>query len=174
MLSDARGWGTPRAVGMALHAAGLADGGPRGLELLHDAATLLEDSPARLEYARAATDLGAALRRANRRVDAREPLRRALDVANTCGAPPLAARITYELRAAGGRPRRERLTGAGSLTASERRVAEMAADGLSNPEIAQALFVSKKTVETHLGSVFRKLDITSRTRLPAALRTDDR
>jgi DNA-binding CsgD family transcriptional regulator len=169
MLHEADTWGTPRAIGMALRAAGLVEGGERGLELLDEAVVVLEPSPARLEYARALTDHGAALRRANRRAAARDPLRRALDVADACGAKPLAARARQELRAAGGRPRRPRMSGAESLTASERRIAQMAADGLSNPEIAQALFITKKTVESHLGSVYRKLDIRSRTEIAATL-----
>ena len=169
MLREAQAWGTPRSIGIAQRAAALIDGGARGLELLHEAAAVLERSPARLEYGRALTDLGAALRRTNRRRQAREPLRRALDVADACGAGPLADRARQELRAAGGRPRRPRVTGASALTPSERRIARMAADGLSNPEIAQALFVTKKTVETHLGNAYRKLDIQSRAQLPAAL-----
>jgi DNA-binding CsgD family transcriptional regulator len=169
MLRDARGWGTARAIGIALRAAGLAAGGTRGLELLGEAAATLEGSPARLEHARALTDLGAALRRSNRRSAARDPLRRALDLADSCGARPLAERARHELRAAGGRPRRPRISGADALTASERRIAALAADGLSNPEIAQALFVTKKTVEAHLGSAYRKLGIGSRTQIAAAL-----
>jgi DNA-binding CsgD family transcriptional regulator len=172
MVREARVWNTPRAIGMALRSAGLLERGGRGLELLDEAAAVLEGSPARLEHARALTDLGAALRRANRRAAARDPLRRALDVADACGAKPLAERARQELRAAGGRPRRPRSSGVESLTASERRVAAMAADGLSNPEIAQALFVTKKTVESHLANVYGKLDIRSRTRLPDALRND--
>lgn len=171
MLREAQGWGTPRAIGIALHAHGLLMGGARGLELLGDAVGVLEESPARLEYARALTDLGAALRRANRRAAARDPLRRALDAADACGARPLAARARQELHATGARPRRPRLSGVEALTASERRVADMAAGGLSNPEIAQALFVTTKTVETHLGNTYRKLDIKSRAQLAAALRT---
>jgi DNA-binding CsgD family transcriptional regulator len=170
MLREARVWGTPRAIGMALRALGLAEGGARGVELLAEAAAVLERSPARLEHARALTDLGAALRRANRRKAARDPLRRALDIADACGARPLADRARYELRAAGGRPRRPRIGGAQALTASERRIAGMAADGLSNREIAQALFVTKKTVEAHLSNAYRKLDIHSRMQLAAALR----
>jgi DNA-binding CsgD family transcriptional regulator len=169
MLRDAQTWGTPRAIGMALRAAGLAEGGSRGLELLAEAARTLEGSPARLEHARALADFGAALRRANRRADSREPLREALDLADACGARPLAERARQELRAAGGRPRRPRITGADALTASERRIAKMAADGMSNPEIAQALFVTKKTVEAHLGNAYRKLGIHSRADLGGAL-----
>ena len=67
------------------------------------------------------------------------------------------------------RPRRLVLSGVDSLTPSERRIAAMAAEGLSNREIAQALFVTLRTVEMHLSNAFRKLDISSRTQLPAAL-----
>jgi DNA-binding CsgD family transcriptional regulator len=168
-LREAERWGTPRAIGMALHAAALVEDGDRALELLDAAAATLEGSPARLEHARALCDLGAALRRANRRAAAREPLRRALDLADACGARPLADRARQELRAAGGRPRRPRVSGVDALTASERRIAAMAAQGLSNPEIAQALFVTTKTVEAHLSNAYRKLDIRSRGELGGAL-----
>jgi DNA-binding CsgD family transcriptional regulator len=174
VLTEAYGWGTPRAIGMALRAAGLVESGKRGLELLGEAVAVLEASPARLEYACALLDLGAALRRANRGVAARDPLRRALDVADACGSPPLVERSRHELRAAGGRPRRPRLLGAEALTASERRVAAMASEGLSNPEIAQALFITKKTVESHLSSAYRKLGIRSRAELTTALRHKDK
>jgi DNA-binding NarL/FixJ family response regulator len=170
MLDEAHTWGTPRAIGMALRALGLTEGGARGLELLEEAARVLESSPARLEHARALADLGAALRRSKRPTAARDPLRRALDLADACGAGPLGQRARQELRAAGARPRRPRTSGVRALTASERRIATMAAEGLSNPEIAQALFITKKTVEAHLGNAYRKLDITSRTQLAAALR----
>ncbi|HEX8083474.1 MAG TPA: AAA family ATPase [Solirubrobacteraceae bacterium] len=171
MLQDARSWGTPRAIGMALHASGLVIDGARRLELLEEAGNVLADAPAPFEQARALTDFGAALRRANRRTAAREPLRRALDLADSCGARPLAERARQELRAAGGRPRRPRTSGVDALTASERRTAAMAAEGMSNPEIAQALFVTTKTVEAHLSNAYRKLDIASRAELPAALRS---
>jgi DNA-binding CsgD family transcriptional regulator len=173
-LAEAYRWGTPRAIGMALRAAGLVEGGKRGLELLGEAVAVLEASPARLEYARALLDLGAALRRAKRSVAARDPLRRALDVADACGSPPLVERSRHELRAAGGRPRRPRLLGAEALTASERRVATMASEGLSNAEIAQALFITKKTVESHLSNAYRKLGIRSRAGLAAALREEEK
>jgi DNA-binding CsgD family transcriptional regulator len=71
--------------------------------------------------------------------------------------------------AAGARPRRARLSGPASLTPSERRVAAMAADGLTNREIAEALFVTRKAVEYHMGNVFRKLDVNSRSHLGDAL-----
>ena len=93
-------------------------------------------------------------------------------MAHSCGAKPLSERVRHELRAAGGRPRRPQISGVEALTASERRIAAMAAGGLSNPEIAQALFITKKTVEAHLASAYRKLDIHSRTQLPEGLGAD--
>ena len=130
---------------------------------------MLEGSPARLEQARALADLGAALRRAGRRVDAREPLRAALELAHACGATALEETARTELVASGAKPRRQALSGAESLTPSERRVATMAAEGLTNRDIAQSLFVTPKTVEVHLSSAYRKLGIGSRTQLAAAL-----
>jgi DNA-binding CsgD family transcriptional regulator len=83
--------------------------------------------------------------------------------------PVLAARAREELVTAGARPRRERLSGVEALTASERRVAQMAAAGMTNREIAQALFVTIKAVALHLTHVYEKLDITGRAQLPGAL-----
>jgi class 3 adenylate cyclase/DNA-binding CsgD family transcriptional regulator len=168
-LALARQWGAPRALGKSLIAAGLAEGGEDGLMLLREAVAMLEPSQARLEHARALVELGSALRRANRRSDAREPLRRGRELATLCGAEPLADRAETELLATGARPRRIALSGAESLTPSERRVAQMAAEGNTNREIAQALFVTTKTVEVHLSSAYRKLDISSRSQLPRAL-----
>jgi DNA-binding CsgD family transcriptional regulator len=139
------------------------------LALLREAVEVLEDSPALLEHGRAFTELGAALRRANRRSEARDPLRRGLELAHRCGAKPLAERAHTELAASGARPRRLVLSGLDALTPSERRVASMAANGMTNREIAQALFVTRKTVEVHLSSSYRKLGITSRSLLPGAL-----
>ena len=165
----ARRFEVPRELGIALRAAGLAEGGDRGVELLAEAVEVLEDVPALLEHARALTDLGAALRRGGRRSDAREPLRRGLELAHRCGATALAERAHAELLATGARPRRAVVTGLEALTASERRVANMAAEGLTNREIAQALFVTEKTIEWHLGQAYRKLEIASRSELPRAL-----
>jgi DNA-binding CsgD family transcriptional regulator len=108
-------------------------------------------------------------RRAKRRADSRPPLREALDLAHGCGAEPLAEQARTELVASGARPRRPALTGVEALTASELRVCQLAADGLSNAEIAQTLFVTRRTVETHLGNAYRKLNITSRAELAEAL-----
>ena len=168
-LELARTWGGPRALGAALRAAGLVEGGERGLALLEEAVQVLATSPAKLEHAKARTELGAALRRANRRSEAREHLRHAVELATICGAASLAARAERELLGTGARPRRIALSGVESLTPSERRVAEMAAEGPTNREIAQALFVTQRTVEVHLTSIYRKLAISSRSQLAAAL-----
>jgi class 3 adenylate cyclase/tetratricopeptide (TPR) repeat protein len=133
----ARQWGAPRMLGKSLVASGLAGGGEDGLALLREAVAVLEPSSARLEHAKALVELGAALRRANKRSDSREPLRQGLELATRCGAAPLAERAETELLATGARPRRIALSGIESLTPSERRVAQMAAEGNTNREIAQ-------------------------------------
>jgi DNA-binding CsgD family transcriptional regulator len=168
-VTQARSWRARRCLGRALRTLGTFEGGERGFEHLREAVEVLEHSPARLELAYALTDLGGALRRANRRKEAREPLRRALELAYRCGAGALAERTREELLAAGARPRRRALSGVDALTPSERRVAAMAAEGLSNREIAQDLFLTPRTVEFHLSNAFRKLDISARTQLPVAL-----
>jgi DNA-binding CsgD family transcriptional regulator len=162
-------FGTPRAVGAAKRAAGVIAGGDRGASLLREAIDAFEQGDSRVERARALADLGALLRRRNRRTEARELLREALDAAHQAGAKPLAEQAETELRATGARPRRVVLTGLDSLTASERRIAELAGQGLTNREIAQTLFITARTVEGHLTSVFRKLRLDSRDELPAAL-----
>jgi DNA-binding NarL/FixJ family response regulator len=130
---------------------------------------VLEGSAAHLEHAKALLALGGALRRGRRPAEAREPLRLALEVADRCGAGGVVERARAELYAAGARPRVTALAGPASLTPSERRVAELAAEGQSNKEIAQALFVTLKTVEVHLSRAYRKLGITSRRELGRAL-----
>lgn len=168
-LERARRWGAASGIGVALRTSALVEAGSVSVPRLREAAEVLERSPARLEQARALTDLGAALRRANRRSEARGPLDEALTLARRCGAHALDERASTELRAAGGRSSEPERGGVQHLTASERRVAELAADGQSNPEIAQALFVTRKTVETHLSNVYRKLDISGRAELRHAL-----
>src|SRR4051794_23343350 len=168
-LELARAFGAPRALGMAKRAAGVVAGGDRGELLLREAIDAFERGEARLEKARALADLGALLRRRNRRTEARELLREALDAAHRAGARPLADYAETELRATGARPRRVVLTGLDSLTASERRIAELASQDLTNREIAQTLFITARTVEGHLTSVFRKLQLDSRDELCAAL-----
>ncbi|MBJ7328382.1 MAG: tetratricopeptide repeat protein [Solirubrobacteraceae bacterium] len=155
--------GTPRARGVALRTLGLLRRDP---ETLREAVALVAVSPARLEHARAELALGEVLRRGGHRIDARQHLRSAMLRAETCGAAAVAHRAHEELRAAGGRDRR----GAGDgLTPAELRVAELAAAGHSNPEIAETLFLGRRTVEMHLSRAYRKLNITGRGELAAAL-----
>jgi DNA-binding CsgD family transcriptional regulator len=165
----ARRWGTPRAIGVALIAAGIASERDAGVQLLREAATILAPSAAPLEHARALTELGSALRRAGRRAEARDHLRRGLDLAHELGAMALAARAREELTVAGARPRRDALRGRDALTSSELRVARLAADGATNRQIAEALFITLRTVETHLTSSYAKLGIASRRELATAL-----
>ncbi|MBV9380360.1 MAG: AAA family ATPase [Streptosporangiaceae bacterium] len=168
-ISLARHWGAARAIGVALRAAGLVADGDRGIESLTEAVRVLRDSSGRLELARALLDLGAAQRRAGARTTAREYLRESLDLAYALGGLAIADRARQELVAAGSRPRRAAMRGRDALTPSELRVAEMAANGRTNRQIAQALFITQRTVETHLTSTYGKLGISSRPGLAAAL-----
>ncbi len=174
-LELARRFGAARPLGISLRSAGLATGGKPGLELLGQSVQVLRGSPAHFELAQSLVELGAALRRAAHSRAAREPLREGLELARSFGAVVLERRAHDELLATGAKPRRRDLTGLDSLTPSERRVAEMAASGKTNREIAQALFVTVKAVQWHLGNTYRKLEISGRGELPAALgsREDD-
>lgn len=162
-------FGAPHALGVALRTSGLIARTGDGLEQLREAAELLERAGTRLELARTLTDHGASLRRAGRRRDARDPLRRGLDLATRCGALALSRRAREELVAAGAKPRRERISGVDALTASELRVAQLAAQGLTNRQIAQTLFITMRTVSAHLGQVYSKLDIADRNQIASAL-----
>ncbi len=168
-LERARRWGTRSAVGGALRVIGLLSPAEAGLGTLSEAVTVLQQSAHRLEYMRALVDYGAALRRANQISQAREPLRGALEMARRGGAIAIGRRAHAELEAAGERLAPPEATGARVLTPSERRVAELAAEGLSNRQIAQSLFLTVKTVEGHLTHAYRKLDVQSRAELPGAL-----
>jgi DNA-binding CsgD family transcriptional regulator len=169
----AEAFGAPRACGISLRAVGLIEGGERGIASLQAAVRVLGDSPAVLEHARALIDLGSMLRREGRRVDALAALQEGVDHAHSCGAAGLTETGRAELVMAGARPRRDAGHGRDALTAAELRVALMAADGMTNREIAQALFLAVRTVETHLTHVYKKLAIESRDGLAQALRDDD-
>ena len=168
-LERCRAFGAQAPLGASLRTLGLLERGDTGIELLEEAVAHLERSPARLEHALALVELGAAIRRAGRRADAREPLRNALELARVLGAEAVATRAHDELVSAGARPRRDPTESRSNLTASELRVSRLAAEGKTNREIAQALFVTENTIETHLRSVFRKLEIRSRSQLARAL-----
>ena len=131
-------------------------GGPTGSTSSPRRRLLLDRAGASVELARTLTEHGASLRRAGHRREARELLRRGLDLATRCGALAISRRAREELVAAGAKPRRERISGVESLTASELRVAQLAAQGLTNRQIAQDLFITMKTVSAHLGHVVRQ------------------
>jgi DNA-binding CsgD family transcriptional regulator len=161
-LDDARVFGGPRAIGCALRTLGLVTGGEEGIGPLQESVAVLVGSYAKLEHARSLVELGAGLRRTNRRAEARQPLADGLDLACRCGARALVQRAREELHAAGSRPRRMMRTGVESLTPSELRVVRMAAAGASNRDIAQELYITPKTVEGHLGHAYLKLDLSGR------------
>src|SRR4051794_35276485 len=167
-LAASRRFGAPRAIGISLVASGFVEG---SVELLREAVAVLEGSPARLELTRAVVTLGGALRRPGHQEEAREPLREALEMAHGFGAMAIANEARAELIATGARPRRPATTGVDALTPGERRVAGMAASGMSNREIAEDLFVTSKAVQWHLRNVYRKLAIEGRGELAATLGT---
>jgi DNA-binding CsgD family transcriptional regulator len=169
LLERARWSGTTRALGLALCTQAAIVGGKVGLALLTEAAEVLERSPSVLERAHALVALGAARRRAGQRSAAAAPLRAGLQLADRMGTTPLTEAARHELRALGLRPRRPAVTGPGSLTPTERRVAELAASGLTNRQTAEALFVTVKTVETHLARAYAKLGIGTRAELTRAI-----
>jgi DNA-binding CsgD family transcriptional regulator len=168
-LADVKVFGAPRALGIALRVAGLAQGGEEGVELLVSSVATLRRSPALLERAHSLAELGAALRREGRRSSAREPLAEALDLAARCGARPLAVRVREELKATGARPRREWRTGLEALSPRELRVVQLAVEGRTNREIAYQLYVTLKTIEGHLARAYTKLGIERRGQLSKLL-----
>jgi DNA-binding CsgD family transcriptional regulator len=168
-LTLARSFGAPRQLGAALTSAAAQAGGLAGSRLAAEAVTVLEASPARLDLARALEVSGDCLTTVGQRAQARTAYRRALQLALECRADAVAGRIRQRLAAGGGRPPRLWLTGVHALTPTERRVARLAADNLTNRQIAESLFVTEKTVETHLRSVYRKLNTTARWELAAKL-----
>jgi DNA-binding CsgD family transcriptional regulator/tetratricopeptide (TPR) repeat protein len=165
----ARTWGARRPLARALRVQGLTLGGQDGTALLRESVQVARASPGRLELALSLVELGAAERRANRRTVAREPLEEGMALARQCGARSLQDRALAELLAAGARPRRPQDSGRDTLTPSELRIAGLAGAGQTNRQIAQRLFITQKTVETHLARAFRKLRIDSRAQIPAAL-----
>ena len=153
-------------MGTALHALGVARD---DTEILRQAVELLAPTQLRLRSAKALLALGSMLRRSGARAESRQPLRDALALAGELGAIVVRESAREELAATGVRVRREAARGADALTPSERRIVERAAAGASNPEIAQALFVTVKTVEMHLSNAYRKLGISGRRELERAL-----
>lgn len=165
-------FGAPRALSVALRGQAHADAqdeldGP--IALLERAVRTAAGSEARLEHCHALLELGATLRRAGQRSDAGRALGEALELARACGARRLEENALEELEVAGARAQRAARRGVDALSPSERRVVALAIDGLTNRQIAEALFVTRKAVEWHLGNAYRKLDVRSRRELPQAL-----
>ena len=171
-LELARRFGAPRPISVAMrelaHAAAHSEF-DRPIALLTEAVSISAASEARLEHCRALLELGTVLRRAGRRTDAGRALGSALELARVCGARQLQERARAELDVAGTRVQRAARRGADALSPSERRVVALAIEGLSNRQIAEALFVTRKAVEWHLGNTYRKLDVRSRGELAGAL-----
>jgi len=166
-LELARAVGNPATLGVSMRVA--APFAPDPERAWAEALSLLESTDGRYEHTLALMHLGAHRRRSGRRADAKQALREAMDSAERIGASQLREYARTELLAAGARPRRTALTGPEALTGAERQVANLAAEGRSNRQIAQRLFVTQATVETHLRHAFHKLGITSRADLPAHL-----
>lgn len=161
----ARLFEVPVSLGISLRRKAFTQEGGHARDLLWQAVRALEPTQAKLELARTYWRLGRALRRSGQRVRARTHLGISLDLAHRCGAMGLEADIREELTAAGGRPRRPAVTGIESLTPTELRVAQLAAKGLSNNQIAEQIFVSRNTISWHLRNIYRKLRIESREQL---------
>ncbi|PSJ26251.1 hypothetical protein B7P34_23805 [Streptosporangium nondiastaticum] len=163
-------WGTPRALGLGMLATACVADGRARLRLLRDSVDALAASPARLELAKAEYQLGHELLRHGDADGARRHLRRVIERATHCGYHQLAAIARRLLVTAGGRMPQLAANPLDSLTGSERRVAALARDGVSNKKIAEALFITTRTVEMHLTNVYRKLDVRGRSELPGGLR----
>ena len=168
----ARAWGSPGPLGRALVGYAAAHEGAARLELLDEAVAVLEDSGCRLNLARALVRLGSEMYAAGNSRAARDVLERGLDMSNECGAATLTAVAHRAMHAAGARPRGQ--SASATLTAAERRVADLVMSGMSNQAVATTLTLSKRTVDTHLGRIYRKLGITGRTRLREAISGTDR
>jgi DNA-binding CsgD family transcriptional regulator len=170
-VAVARELGAPGALGVALRTAGVVRGQADGFDLLEQAVGQLQASESRLELARALFELGRALHARDARKEARERLRDARALAAECAAPALVAQAEVRLKEGGGRLPRLHVRGVQALTRQERRVAELAADDMTNRQIAQELYVTEKTVETHLSHAYRKLTIKSRAELAIKLKS---
>ncbi|ADB50468.1 ATP-dependent transcriptional regulator, MalT- like, LuxR family [Conexibacter woesei DSM 14684] len=161
--------GTPRTLALAGLADALTHDGDARVERLQAAALHAAAGPSPLVRAEVLLELGRALRHQRRPSDARTPLRQAIDLTRAAGATALAAEALSELEATGARRRREPAWGVESLTPREHELAQLAARGLTNTQIAERLFITRKTVETHMSAVLRKLEIGSRQELNVLL-----
>ncbi|MEC3978762.1 helix-turn-helix transcriptional regulator [Amycolatopsis sp. H20-H5] len=172
-LEAAERWGAPRLLGIAQTTMGVVREDEEAERSLQRAVTTLKASPARLHLAGAMTELGIQQARRGRSAKAVTTLRQAIELSTLCEAAPLARRASDELRTtlAGSSSFRDNEHG---LTPQESRIATIAAQGLTNREIAEALHLTRRTVELHLSGAYRKLGITGRTGLNAALARSQR
>jgi len=161
--------GTESALGILARCRALVSDTKAADELYREALERLGRTRLRPELARAHLLYGEWLRREGRRVDAREQLRTAHEMLLAIGMEAFAERARRELVATGERLRRLTVETRDELTPQERQIAELACDGLSNPEIGTRLFLSSRTVEWHLQKVFGKLGIHRRRELADAL-----
>ncbi|MEJ1109478.1 MULTISPECIES: LuxR C-terminal-related transcriptional regulator [unclassified Kribbella] len=169
LAEAARASGTDWAAGVAARSQAQLDG-PRTEELYREAVDRLERTNLRVESARARLLYGEWLRRAGRRLEAREQLRSSYDAMAAMGMEAFAGRARRELNATGETVRRQTVDTQQELTAQELHIARLAASGLTNAEIASELFISPRTVEWHIRKVFTKLHLTARRQLTDALR----
>jgi DNA-binding CsgD family transcriptional regulator len=165
----ARACGTDWILGVEARARALVADPRDADELYREAIERLGRTRIRSELARAQLLYGEWLRREGRRVDACIQLRAAYDLFTSIGMEAFAERARVELAAAGEKVRKRTAETRDDLTAQERQIAELARDGLSNPEIGARLFLSRRTVQYHLGKIFGKLGIRSRNELASAL-----
>jgi DNA-binding CsgD family transcriptional regulator len=154
-------WGSSRSVGWALYTVAVVEGGDRGTELLREAVDLLELAVARPELGRATCDLGLALAASGETAAARDRLNQAWDLSRRMGDTRRGKQIEVALRQLT-RPGAER-----SLSRQEANVAKLACAGYSNKQIAAKLFLTLRTVESHLTGTYRKLGISGRSELKA-------
>ncbi|MET8507969.1 AAA family ATPase [Streptomyces sp. NPDC004787] len=172
-LALSRSWGAPYALGRSLRVNGLVTPGSPGLDLLYESVEVLQTSTARLEHAKSLLALGSALRRRNSRAQARPHLAKALSLARTCQATPVADQVHAELSASGYSVPDALPNALDGLTGSEERIARLAAKGLTNRQIAQQSFITVKTVEGHLSAIYRKLGLSRRSQLAVLLQDED-
>ncbi|MEU2494317.1 AAA family ATPase [Streptomyces sp. NPDC007883] len=161
--------GAAQPLAAALCAYGEIVGGDKGIRRMEQADHLLAELPLPLDRARVLLALGGALRRGGDRSGARQRLTAAAELARGCAAESLENAAHAELRLTGARPAPATSKDAAALTPAEQRVADKASEGLTNKEIAQALFITVKTVEWHLGQAYSKLGIRKRSELARAL-----
>lgn len=165
LASRAAACGTPWALGLSVRSAALVAGDDEAEALHQQAIAVLDATDARADAARAHLLYGEWLRRQQRRTEARTALREAHERFVDMGATAFAERARGELAATGERARRRTVETADLLTPQEQQIADLAAQGETNAEIGERLYISARTVDYHLRKVYRKLGITSRREL---------